>query len=250
MDSSEQDRLSRMSTWWTIVCQANDGSVESRQVATALLFKRYETAVRRYLMAMVRDQNIVDELFQSFAEALLTGKFRNADPEKGKFRFYLKTSLQRFVYHHYRDDVRRKEQPLPDDFDVAAASQHPISEDQESEIWRKELFANALRALRKEEEQAGTNRYLYTVLRMRVDNPKMTAESMFEQLRPMVGDMENPAGWIRKKLHIARERFCKLLIEEVAQTLSNPTIEAIEEELVALRLRHYCSGYLDRIKSD
>ena len=100
--SEEPDRLSRMQTLWTLVCKAHQGTDESGREARTALLERYGGAVRRYLLGAVRDADAADDLAQEFAVKFLRGDFRNADPEQGRFRSFLKTALFRLVVDFQR----------------------------------------------------------------------------------------------------------------------------------------------------
>ena len=50
---------------------------------------------------------------------------------------------------------------------------------------------------------------------------------------------------VRQAPHRAREKFSDLLVDEVAQTLENPSEEEIERELIDLRLLSYCRSALN-----
>jgi hypothetical protein len=52
------------------------------------------------------------------------------------------------------------------------------------------------------------------------------------------------AGWVRKQLHFARQRFAALLIEAVKQTLDAPTHDGVVQELIDLELYEYCRDLL------
>jgi hypothetical protein len=47
-------------------------------------------------------------------------------------------------------------------------------------------------------------------------------------------------------LACARERFADLMLNEIVQGLSNPTVENLEEELIDLNLLEYCRPALER----
>src|SRR5258708_2380538 len=98
-----------MQTLWTLVCKAHQGPDKDGQQARAALLERYRGAVHRYLLGALRDADAADELAQEFALKFLRGEFRNADPERGRFRSFLKTALVRLVIDFHR---RRKQQPL------------------------------------------------------------------------------------------------------------------------------------------
>ena len=52
--------------------------------------------------------------------------------------------------------------------------------------------------------------------------------------------------WVRKRLHVAREKFTDLLLDEVARSLEDPAAEDLEQELIDLGLHEYCRAALAR----
>jgi hypothetical protein len=54
------------------------------------------------------------------------------------------------------------------------------------------------------------------------------------------------AAGVRQALHRARQKFADLLLEEVAQSVEDPTPEHLERELVELGLFDYCRPALER----
>src|SRR5437773_603243 len=86
-------RLSRISTPWSLVGRANHGSAEAGQAARGQLAERYGGAVRRYLHKLLLDPDAADEVFQEFALRLVRGDLRGADPKRGRFRNFVKGTL-------------------------------------------------------------------------------------------------------------------------------------------------------------
>jgi RNA polymerase sigma-70 factor (ECF subfamily) len=68
---------------------------------------------------------------------------------------------------------------------------------------------------------------------------------MAAQLSTELGKPLTAAG-VRQLLHRARERFADLLLEEVAQSLAEPSPERLEQELLELGLLEYCRPALQR----
>src|SRR5262245_54311576 len=93
MPPADDNRLSRISTMWTVLRQAHGGATDTASAAKQLLLERYGGAVRRYLLGLLKDPHEADDLTQEFALLVVTGKFHGADPAKGRFRNYVKTSL-------------------------------------------------------------------------------------------------------------------------------------------------------------
>jgi RNA polymerase sigma-70 factor (ECF subfamily) len=241
-------RLSQLATLWSVVCQAHQGPEDAMRVARQRLLERYGGAVRRYLLGALREPDAADELFQEFALRFLRGDFRRADPERGRFRNFLKTSLFRLVVYYRR---RQHKQPLPlrsDFFEPAVTDPEPVDCcDQEFlRSWRDELLARAWAALERVQEKTGQP--YHVVLRFRAEHPNTTSPEMAERLTATLGRPLTSAG-VRQLLHRARERFADTLLAEVAQSLTRPTAEYIEQELMELGLLDYCRPALHRHQS-
>ncbi len=86
------EHLSRIETLWSVVRQAHAADSAATSSARAQLIERYGDAIRRYLMACLRDSDAVDEVFQEFSLRFVRGEFASVSPEKGRFRSYIKPS--------------------------------------------------------------------------------------------------------------------------------------------------------------
>src|SRR5262249_21827995 len=193
-------RLSRISTLWSLVHRAHRGPAEAANSARQRLLERYGGAVHRYLRKLLRDPDAVDEVFQEFAVQLLHGGLRGADPHRGRFRNFVKGTLI-----HLTADYRKRQQrwpgPLPDDgTTVMADPGGGESEDQFAESWRDELLARTWAALAETDAQAGQP--FYAVLRFRADHPELRSPRMAELLATQLGRPFTAAG-VRQTLHRA-----------------------------------------------
>src|SRR4051812_18638375 len=108
MADREDDRLSQIATRWSLLRQARGGGDAGRGAWGELLL-RYHAPVYRYLRALVRDEVEAEELCQEFALRFLRGDFRHANPDRGRFRDYLRVALQ----HLAGERLRRRPPPLP-----------------------------------------------------------------------------------------------------------------------------------------
>ncbi len=108
---SEYDRLSQIDTVWSVVRRAHGDRSQECQAAQQNLLDRYGFAIRRYLLAALRDETAADDVFQEFALAFVRGDYQRADPERGKFRNFLKTILFRLVADFRREQYRRLQPP-------------------------------------------------------------------------------------------------------------------------------------------
>jgi RNA polymerase sigma-70 factor (ECF subfamily) len=237
-------RLSQISTAWSMLCQAHEGAPETMKAARRQLMQQYGAAVYRYLLAAVRSPDAADELYQEFALRFVRGDFKSASPDRGRFRSFLKTSLYHLIVDHQR---RQKRQPVPlspDSPEPAVEDSQLATSDQEFlTAWRAELLGRAWKDLARFEGETGQP--LFTVLRLRADHPDLQAPQMAEQLVAKLGKAVTPE-WIRKRLHLARAKFADYLLAVVVQTLETPSEEELEHELIDLGLLDYCRSALER----
>ncbi len=235
-------RLDELSTWWSVLFEAHGQSAEQARRAQQRLLERYGPAVRRYLVAAVRDPHTADDLFGEFALRLVRGDFRQARPEAGRFRRLLKVALYRMVIDHQRRQARR---PLPLDAEPAADPPEPFADSDRVFLaeWRAQLFEAAWAALRAEEGRTG--RPLYTLLRYRADHPGARAAEMADRLADRLGPGAD-ADWVRRRLFDARRLFTDALVAEVAGSLHRPAPESVADELRELDLLGYCREALAR----
>lgn len=247
MSQSElQQRLSQIQTLWTIVGQAGSGgSTTVVNSAQEQLLLRYGKVVYRYLLGALRDPDAADELSQEFALKFVRGDLGGADRGRGRFRDYLKGVLYHLIGDYHR---RRRKQPLPllDAHQPAAAAENSAASDEEFlTSWRNELLNSAWNSLLVLEQEQG--KPFHTVLQFRATHAEMRSEQMATQLSEQMGTAVN-AAWVRQTLHRARERFAEALVDEVVQSLSNPTAGELEQELIDVGLMEYCRPLLDQME--
>jgi RNA polymerase sigma-70 factor (ECF subfamily) len=238
-----ESHLSQVSTIWSVVCRAHDGTAEAVKAAQEALLERYGGAARRYLLAAVRDADAADDLFQEFALRLARGDFHRAAPERGRFRDFLKSALYHLVADHYRRRRAGLRFVPPEKMEPAVM---PAAADLDRDFiqnWRDELLARAWQLLAHVEEQTGQP--YYTVLRFRADHPDVPSSQAAGQLSDKLARPLTGAG-VRQTLHRARDKFADLLLDEVINSLDQPGAEQLEQELIDLGLHEYCRPALDR----
>jgi RNA polymerase sigma-70 factor (ECF subfamily) len=206
--------------------------------------QRYGAAVYRYLLGALRDEVAAEELFQEFALRFVRGDFHRADPGRGRFRDFLKTTLYHLVVDAQRARLRRPLPLAPEAAERAdAALPHDESDRQFLDIWRAELLARAWDRLAELQERSGQP--LHTVLRFRTDNPDLRSPQMAEQLSQTLGKPVS-AEWVRKWLQRARETFSDQLVDEAATSLEDSAYGNLESELIDLGLLDHCRSALNR----
>jgi DNA-directed RNA polymerase specialized sigma24 family protein len=241
---SMNDRLSHISTLWSVVCRAHQEPAESMRSAQQQLIERYGGAIRRYLHGALRDPDAADEVFQDFAVRFVKGSLRGADPNRGRFRDFVKGVLSHLVADYYKRR-RVRFQPLDSRCPEPAVDAATAAElDQEFvKSWRDELLLRSWVALNQVEQQTGQP--FYTVLRFRAEHPDIASPQMAQQLSAQLGRTLTDVA-IRQTLHRARQKYADLLIEEVAHLLESPAADQLEQELIELDLLDYCRPALQR----
>jgi RNA polymerase sigma factor (sigma-70 family) len=245
MENVEFDpHLSQMSTQWTMVFQAHSGDPDAAHIAASQLMCRYAGAVHRYLLKALKDPDAADELDQEFALRFLRGDFRNSDPNRGRFRDYVKRAVQNLINDYYRRkrpvvslDSRTPEPTAPDT-GVAEFEQQFI------ESWRKDLLERAWSSLADLEKSTG--QLYHTVLRSKVTHPDLPSAELAGQLSAA---LKKPvtAGAVRQTLQRSRRKYVDYLLTEVRASLDHPSKDELEQELSDLNLLHYCRPFMKRM---
>jgi hypothetical protein len=244
---SLDERLSKLETYWNVLKQAHGGSTDKREQARCWFVERYERVVRRYL-TRAPDVGPEDaaELGQEFAIRMLGGRYHNVQAANGRFRDYLKTCLFALVAEYRKRQACAKMQSLPEGHQPADyRTMKDPAEDDWRNTWRQDLLDRALDSLRRLDQ--GKDRFLYAVLRIRMDQPDLPSHEAARLLSERIGK-EVTDGWLRKKLMRARQRFAGLLLEEVARSVDPPTRERVIDELTELKLLQYCDSLLNRLR--
>jgi RNA polymerase sigma-70 factor (ECF subfamily) len=191
----------------------------------------------------VKDADAANELYQDFALRFVRGDFSSADPAKGRFRHFLKRVLHNLVIDHFRARKRTsKEKPLaPHHAEQLADASRDDADRAFADGWKAELLARVWSALRNWQDRH--RQPYYTVLRCRADHPLADSAEMAQRVSQALGKTVT-TGWLRNRLHFARAKFAELVVEEVRQTLVDPTREFLEQELIDLGLFERCKGAL------
>jgi RNA polymerase sigma-70 factor (ECF subfamily) len=237
---TSRDRLSQISTLWSVLQQAHEGAPEQASAACRELLARYGAAVYRYLLGALRNPEAANDLAQEFALRFVRGDFRRAEAQRGRFRDYLKTALSHLIVDFHRQRQRWPQPLSPEGPEPAAVAQS--SADSEAAFlasWREQFLEYTWKSLLQ------ANPRYHAVLRLRVEQPDLSSAQAAEQLTGQLGEPCN-AAWVRKALQRAHDKFADLLLEAVAQSLPVATTEELRQELHDLGLLKYCQAALER----
>jgi len=243
-DAEGAPNLNEIATLWSVVHQAHHGTTDAVGRAQQVLMERYSGSVYRYLLGALRDRHAADDLFQEFALRFVRGDFKNANPQRGRFRDFVKTAL-----YHLIVDFQKRQKKGPKAMQVEEGGMEPstydlrYSEEEFLQSWRNEILSRTWEALAADSQETG--QAYYRVLRLRAEKPDLASAEMAELLS---GQLDKPvkADWVRQTLRRARERFGELLLDELSASLDHPSRERLEQELIDLHLLPYCQQALQQ----
>jgi hypothetical protein len=173
------------------------------------------------------------------------GDFRGADPSRGRFRDYVKTSVIHLLGEFRRRDQRRN-QTLPLSDGAAKTEAQTELDDTEFVLaWRKELLNRAWHEMELRQPPDGAP--YYAALRIKAEEPTLSAGNLAGRLKKMGHGSHNAAG-VRQLLHRARQTYSSLLTEEVKRSLASDDPDELASELADLGLLTYCRMRPPRVR--
>jgi RNA polymerase sigma-70 factor (ECF subfamily) len=245
------DRLSRIKTRWTTLVRAHSAQKGEAADAQARLLLCYYRAVYCYLCGILRDPDVAEELTHEFSVRFLRGDFKRANPERGRFRDFVKTAARNLALDYWKREARRKKKG-PRALPAAKFLQPGAAPEAGAEIdaafaraWRHSLLVRAWKGLARLQKQIGSP--YFTLLRYKSAHPEMRSAQIAKQLGAKLGRKLSPAG-VRQALLRAREKFADYLVLEVARSLPASRPDEIERELLELGLFEYCKEALQRLR--
>lgn len=219
--------LDQISTRWALV---NDPSQ---------FVLRYAPAIRNYMGALIQNQHDAEEAAQDFLLRAVRRGFTHADPDRGRFRDYLKAAVRHAAFKQ----LRKRQAVHLNDIDGLAIERATRQADQDwNADWQRCVLGRVWRTLERHQEQHDGN-LCHTVLRLAVDFPEEDSAKLAARAEALTGHPLRADAY-RKQLSRARRLFAESLLEEIKQTLESPTPERIKEELIELGLMEYVRDFL------
>jgi DNA-directed RNA polymerase specialized sigma24 family protein len=229
-EARRPSRLEEIRTDWAIV----------RDPARFVL--RYAPAIQRYLAALVPNRHDAEEVAQEFFLRVVQHGFFRTQQEGGRFRDYLKAAVRNAALSYLRRDRARRAIGC-DAFAAGVPDKTLVAADRAwAGEWRRCLLERAYRALEKHQERSPGNLF-HTVLSLLADSPQDDTKALAARASALTGRPLRPEAF-RKQVSRARRMLARLLVQEVARTLDQPTPERIKEELIELALWEYIRGLL------
>lgn len=222
-------------TRWTLVLDAGKASAPESRPALETLCRAYWQPLYTYICRTGRGHDDAEDITQAFFEHLLTKNLpARADPQFGRFRTFLLSSLRNFMLTLHRDATRQKRGgkagehiPIEDLAETLPAASGESPEIAYERKWAQTLVNISLDELARQQSESG-NRERFALLRpLLLDS----ADSAAIQAR-LIAEHDMTTSSIRTTLSRLRSRFRDIVRQEVARLVDDPA--EVEDELVYL----------------
>ena len=228
-------------TRWTLVVAAGDPGRKDAQSALVSLCENYWYPLYAYLRRRGYPTDQAQDLTQEFFMRVLEGRYLDhADPEKGRFRSFILTSLKFFVADE--EDRRRAHKRgggvlvrLELSSGEERYQREPAHDDTPERIferrWALSVLDRVVERLRDEFVRHGRPEHferLKVFLLGQSDAPYTT----------LAREMNTSEGALKVAIHRLRKRYRELFRQEIADTVADPA--DVESEL------RYLAGVLSR----
>lgn len=219
-------------TRWTLVVAAGDSGRKEMRSALASLCENYWYPLYAYLRRCGYPRDRAQDLTQEFFIRVLEGRYLDrADPEKGRFRSFLLTSLKFFVADEADRDRAHKRgggMVVPLEFSSAEEryQREPAHDETPERIferrWALSVLDRVVERLRNEFVQHGRSEHferLKVLLLGQSDAPYAA----------LAREMKTSEGALKVAVHRLRKRYRELFRQEIADTVADPA--EVESEL-------------------
>lgn len=238
--SKPETGRSFQTTHWSEIQAARTSTPEHRNAVLDSLTRCYWKPVYHYLRARGHEDHEARDITQDFFVNVVLGRdlFAQADPERGRFRPFLLTSLKNYTHDWHRRAKTRRRAPAGlvlsfDGWSESERSQHeptapPHSPDDVfNQRWAAVMLEQVLDRLRTLCDEAGLSVHL-DIFRQRVIQPALeqVAPTPLETLAQQHGLTPKQAA---NRGETIRRRFRRLLLDEVRLTVTDES--TAEEEL-------------------
>lgn len=219
-------------TQWSLVVAAGDPHRKEARSALVSLCESYWYPLYAYLRRRGYKAEEAQDLTQEFFIRVLEGRYLDrADPEKGRFRSFILTSLKFFVAD---EEDRRRAHKRGGDVLVAAEvsrgeeryQREPAHEETPERIferrWALSVLDRVMEKLRNEFVQHGRPEHF--------DQLKVYLLGQYEApYAPLAREMNTSEGALKVAIHRLRKRYRHLFRQEIADTVADPG--EVESEL-------------------
>lgn len=220
-------------TQWSVVLAAAHRSSAGSRDALATLCRIYWYPVYAYVRRRGFHHDQASDLTQGFFTSMIEGNtFRNAAPERGKFRSYLLGAVKHFLSHewHYARAQKRgggREMFRLDSEDAqqryAMEPWHDLTPEKLFDRqWAMTVLELAMEELRRQFAREGKERFFHLL------KDFLTGGSN-EAYKAVGAELGMEEGTVKVTAHRLRKRYAELLRRQILQTVQKP--EQVEEEI-------------------
>jgi RNA polymerase sigma factor (sigma-70 family) len=224
-------------TSWTVIRTVREGTEEQARAALESFCRTYWYPVYAYCRRSGFPVETAKDLTQTYFQQLIGYEsMKKVDPERGKLRYFVLSSVKRLIANHLRHENARKRGAgeVPVSLSLVGAEeaylQEPSTPEDASRLfdraWAERVAAAAEDRLHDDYAVAGTLGH-FEVLRKFL--PHRTDAPSHREAAAALGLND---GSFRLHLHRLRKRFADYVEEEIARTVSDP--EAVREEVAYL----------------
>jgi RNA polymerase sigma factor (sigma-70 family) len=221
-------------THWSVVLAARADDPARAREALEQLCTVYWYPLYAFLRRRGNQPADAEDLVQGFIEHLLEcGFFLATDPDKGRFRSYLLTSLNHFLADGAvrAGRLKRGAGKLPLSLDAVVAERryalepadHCDPEQLFEHRWALTLLDTVLKRMETEAAESGRANLFHQIKGLLQGD---RGEMPYAKLAPKLGMSE---GALTVTVHRLRRRYRELVREEIAHTVSHPV--EIDEEM-------------------
>jgi RNA polymerase sigma factor (sigma-70 family) len=219
-------------TRWTLVVAAGDPHRKEARSALVYLCENYWYPLYAYLRRRGYPAHRAQDLTQEFFIRLLEGRYLDrADPEKGRFRSFILTSLKFFAADEEDRDRAQKRgggtvEPLEFPSGEQRYQREPAHDETPERIferrWALTVLDRVMEKLREEFVEHGRPEHferLKVFLLGQSDAPYAA----------LAREMNTSEGALKVAIHRLRKRYRELFRQEIADTVADPA--EVESEL-------------------
>ncbi|HEV2319289.1 MAG TPA: sigma-70 family RNA polymerase sigma factor [Verrucomicrobiae bacterium] len=226
-------------TQWSVVLTAGRAEFQLAQDALETLCRTYWYPLYAYVRRRGYSPPDAEDLTQAFFAWLLERKWLGkADPQRGRFRSFLLTSISNFLSNEWdktmaqkrgggkvipleRDEAENRYTWQPLSYSVPESSFTP--EQSFEWRWALTLLDLVMSRLSAEFEEDG-KKELFEALK-----PCLLGESVAQPYATLASKLGMTEGSVKVTVHRLRQRYRQLLRDEIASTVAAP--EEVDEEL-------------------